>query len=48
VSTRLATGFYPFWFWNDTLTADEIRWQVQQMATQSVKGFLIQPRLGLQ
>jgi len=48
VSTRLATGFYPFWFWNDALTADEIRWQVQQMAAQGVKGFFIHPRQGLQ
>jgi hypothetical protein len=40
-------GFYPFWFWNDALTADEIRWQVAQMAAQGVKGFFIHPRQGV-
>jgi hypothetical protein len=46
-SNSLVTGFYPFWFWNDALTADEIRWQVAQMAAQGVKGFFIHPRQGL-
>jgi hypothetical protein len=48
MTTLLSTGFYPFWFWNDMLTADEIHWQVQQMAAQGVKGFFIHPRQGLQ
>jgi hypothetical protein len=48
MANELATGFYPFWFWNDALTADEIRWQVQQMAAQGVRGFFIHPRQGLQ
>ena len=45
--TTLPTGFYPFWFWNDRLTADEIRWQVAEMARQSVCGFFIHSRQGL-
>ena len=48
MSKPLSPGFYPFWFWNDALTADEIRWQVQQMAAQGVRGFFIHPRQGLQ
>jgi GNAT superfamily N-acetyltransferase len=45
--TILATGFYPFWFWNDRLTAEEIRWQVAEMARQGVAGFFIHSRQGL-
>lgn len=41
-------GFYPFWFWNDRLSADEIRWQVAQMANQGIRGFFIHPRQGMQ
>ena len=41
-------GFYPFWFWNDELEADEIRWQIGQMAAQGLRGFFIHPRQGLQ
>ena len=37
----LKAGFYPFWFWNDVLTADEIRWQIGQMSAQGVLGFFI-------
>ena len=48
MSNSLSPGFYPFWFWNDALAADEIRWQVQQMAAQGVRGFFIHPRQGLQ
>ncbi|MBN1219246.1 MAG: hypothetical protein JXM69_09990 [Anaerolineae bacterium] len=48
MSNNCPMGFYPFWFWNDVLTADEIRWQVAQMAAQGVKGFFIHPRQGLQ
>jgi hypothetical protein len=43
----LPTGFYPFWFWNDTLTDVEIRWQIAQMAAQGVRGFFIHSRQGL-
>jgi hypothetical protein len=43
----LPTGFYPFWFWNDTITGDEIRWQVAQMAAQGIRGFFIHSRQGL-
>ncbi len=43
----LPTGFYPFWFWNDRLSADEIRRQVAEMARQGVRGFFIHPRQGL-
>ena len=25
MTDTLPTGFYPFWFWNDRLSADEIR-----------------------
>ena len=41
-------GFYPFWFWNDRLSADEICWQVAEMAAQGIRGFFIHPRQGLQ
>ncbi len=43
----LPAGFYPFWFWNDRLMADEIRWQVAEMARQGVRGFFIHSRQGL-
>ena len=45
---QLPTGFYPFWFWNDRLSADEISWQIAQMAAQGVRGFFIHSRQGLQ
>jgi hypothetical protein len=41
-------GFYPFWFWNGDLSADEIRWQVGEMAAQGVCGFFIHSRQGLE
>ncbi|HAU38821.1 MAG TPA: hypothetical protein DCX07_14035 [Phycisphaerales bacterium] len=41
------TGFYPFWFWNDRLDPEEIRWQIAQLAKQDMKGFYICPRQGL-
>jgi len=44
---RMPAGFYPFWFWNDRLSQEEIRWQVRQMAAQGVKGFYIHSRQGL-
>lgn len=40
-------GFHPFWFWNDRLSADEIRWQIQEMAAAGVRGFYIHSRQGL-
>ncbi|MGC9521197.1 MAG: glycosyl hydrolase [Anaerolineae bacterium] len=43
----LPVGFYPFWFWNDTLSADEVRRQVHEMAEQGVRGFFIHSRQGL-
>lgn len=42
------TGFHPFWFWNDRLSAEEIRWQIQAMAAQGIRGFFIHSRQGLQ
>src|SRR5690606_26055591 len=45
---RLTPGFYPFWFWNDTLDEAEVRRQVAEMAAQGIKGFYIHPRQGLQ
>ena len=47
MTNTLPTGFYPFWFWNDRLSADEIRWQVAEMARQGVRGFFIHSRQGL-
>ncbi len=41
-------GFTPFWFWNDRLSADEIRRQVKEMADKGVRGFFIHNRQGLQ
>lgn len=40
-------GFHPFWFWNDRLSAEEIRWQIQEMAAAGVRGFYIHSRQGL-
>jgi hypothetical protein len=44
---RWPVGFYPFWFWNDVLSADEVRWQVQEMADKGIRGFFVHPRQGL-
>jgi alpha-L-rhamnosidase len=43
----IPSGFYPFWFWNGRLSRDEIRWQVEQMAAQGMRGFFIHSRQGL-
>jgi hypothetical protein len=43
----IAYGFYPFWFWNGELTESEIRWQIEEMADQGIRGFFIHPRQGL-
>ncbi|MEK4563524.1 glycosyl hydrolase [Alkalihalobacillus sp. FSL R5-0424] len=37
----------PFWFWNDTLTHEEIKRQIHQFYEKGVEGFVIHPRLGL-
>ncbi len=40
-------GFYPFWFWNGEMTKEEVRWQIQEMAGQGVKGFFLHLRQGM-
>ena len=37
----------PFWFWNDTLKADEILKQIKDFDEHGVYGFVIHPRMGL-
>ena len=37
----------PFWFWNDTLKADEILCQIKDFDEHGVYGFVIHPRMGL-
>jgi hypothetical protein len=37
----------PFWFWNDTLRADEIVKQIKDFDEHGVYGFVIHPRMGL-
>lgn len=37
----------PFWFWNDTLTEEEISRQMRAFKEKGVDGFVIHPRLGL-
>lgn len=41
-------GFYPFWFWNAKIEAEEIKYQVKEMADKGIKGFFIHPRQGLE
>lgn len=36
----------PFWFWNDTLDADELLRQVDDFHKKGIDGFVIHPRLG--
>lgn len=43
----MIAGIHPFWFWNDRLSAEEIRRQVEEMADQGIRGFFIHPRQGL-
>jgi hypothetical protein len=45
--TNANIGWFPFWFWNDTLTETEIRWQIAEMARQGLRGFVPSPRQGL-
>ncbi len=37
----------PFWFWNDSLSEDGIREQIDQMQSKGVHGFCIHARMGL-
>ena len=37
----------PFWFWNDTLKAEEILRQIEDFENHGVYGFVIHPRMGL-
>ena len=37
----------PFWFWNDTLTEEELSRQIRAFKEKGVDGFVIHPRLGL-
>ncbi len=37
----------PFWFWNDDLTEDELRRQMDDFRDHGVYGFVIHPRIGL-
>lgn len=37
----------PFWFWNDTLKADELVRQIADFDAHGVYGFVIHPRMGL-
>jgi len=37
----------PFWFWNDTLRADELVRQIKDFDEHGVYGFVIHPRMGL-
>jgi hypothetical protein len=41
-------GLHPFWFWNARIEPGEIRWQIEQMAEQGVRGFFLSPRQGLE
>ncbi len=37
----------PFWFWNDTLSDDELRRQIADFEAHGVYGFVVHPRIGL-
>jgi hypothetical protein len=37
----------PFWFWNDTLTDEELKRQIADFEAHGVYGFVIHPRIGL-
>lgn len=39
--------FAPFWFLNHELTDDELRWQIREMNSNGVKGFILHARHGL-
>lgn len=38
---------YPFWFWNDELSEEELERQMREFKAKGVDGFVIHPRLGL-
>ncbi len=38
---------YPFWFWNDAFTFDEIDRQIREFKSKGVDGFVIHPRIGI-
>lgn len=38
---------FPFWFWNDELSAEEIIRQIRDFHAKEVDGFVIHPRMGL-
>lgn len=38
---------FPFWFWNDELSEDEIERQILEFKQKGVNGFVIHPRMGL-
>ena len=38
----------PFWSWNDTLTDEELRWQVRELKRAGYGGFFMHPRVGLE
>ena len=48
MSGLISTGFYPFWFWNDYITEQEVKRQIAEMASQGIKGFFIHTRQGCQ
>src|SRR5690625_291092 len=37
----------PFWFWNDTLTEEEIINQIHEFYEKGVMGFVLHPRIGI-
>ena len=37
----------PFWFWNDTLTEEEISRQIHAFKEKGVDGFVIHPHIGV-
>ena len=43
----LRFGIQPFWFWNGKMEDGETARQVQEMASQGIRGFFIHPRQGL-
>ena len=38
---------FPFWFWNDELSEEELERQMRAFKAKGVDGFVIHPRLGL-
>ena len=39
--------FAPFWFLNHELTDEELKWQINEMNNNGVRGFILHPRHGL-